>query len=62
MRTVTCRRRSSTTGHTLFHSFVQVYEDEDGNLQAPQLNYREKRTEWQVGGGRGGWVLMCGKP
>ena len=31
------------TSHT-----SKVYENEDGSLQAPQLNYMEKRTDWQV--------------
>lgn len=27
--------------------FEPVYEDESGNFQAPQLNYAEKRADWQ---------------
>ncbi|GAX78148.1 hypothetical protein CEUSTIGMA_g5590.t1 [Chlamydomonas eustigma] len=28
--------------------FEPVYEDGEGNYEAPQLNYREKRTDWQA--------------
>jgi len=28
--------------------FEPVYENQDGSFQAPQLNYAEKRTEWQA--------------
>jgi hypothetical protein len=28
--------------------FEPVYEDSEGNYEAPQLNYREKRTDWQA--------------